>query len=393
MFGVLWTTVYVAVHQAPEALQVDYSGIFENLIMFNIISFFVVYKIVASLSRRTPVSRENLIGFDDDFILQKYIKKVFYIWIFLYLLTILYSGGLPIVWIITGSGHNYTEFGVPTLSGLLNMMRGFVVACCILLYTRISVPYIKKKYMWLMGIMFLSSLAEISRGNMIVLLLEGVAMLVIANPIRFKSVFRVVFWTLCFILAFGFIGDIRNEGSGGGDLFAMLDDDSVFNALPAGAFWVYLYLVTPFINIEYAISQGINPSFSPYYSIQTLIPSVLRDYLFVPGVYPIQLKIEAFNATSFYSPLIADFGVIAAAVIVLLIQVVVSYIHVRAVRGSVFHLFVYPAFYMSVVLSVFYMYFLSLITVLSPFLAFAYLRYKSKWCKAKRGVGSVPPVR
>lgn len=381
VFCVLWTICFSASLLFPEIIGGDFSSVFAFLLLFNIVSFFVVYRLFAVLYGRVQVPREQLVSDYDVNKLGKFIRIIFIVWLILYLLTIQLSGGLPIIWIITGDSRTYVDFGVPTLSGFLNMIRGFIFAGCVLLYTKKG--YANKKYLGLLVILLLASIAEMARGNVIVLLLHGVAMWLITHPLRLKSFFHVVWVFFVFILAFGLMGDIRNEGGADGVL-DLVDDESVFKVLPSGFLWFYLYLVTPVINVGYAISEGIEPLFYPFFSIQSLLPTVLRDFVFEPNVYPIALKTEAFNATSFYGPLLADFGVIWTAIIILMLQTVVAYLHVRAVRGSIFHLLIFPAFYMSVVLSVFYMFFLSLVTVMYPLMSVAYQLYRQRPRKGQR---------
>jgi len=372
VFGVLWTLCFFGTLLAPESLRVEFNSTFAFLLVFNIASFFLVYRLFAVCYGPVRVARSQLVSDTAAKQLRGFIKGAFVLWLVLYLLTIVLSDGLPIMWIFTGDSRTYVDFGVPTLSGFLNMIRGFIFAGCVLLYLRRDKAK-KKLYLLLLTVLLLSSLAEMARGNMLVLLLHGVAMWLIVTPIRFRGLFHAAWLMIVFILAFGLMGDIRNEG--GSSVLGIVDEDSIFNLLPSGFLWAFLYFVTPAINVSYAIAEGIEPLYAPFFSVQSLLPTVIRDTAFDPGVYPIQLKVEAFNATSFYAPLLADYGVIGTALIVLLLQIVVAYLHVRAVRGSLFHLLVFPAFYMSVVLSVFYLYFFSLVTVLYPLMASAYALY------------------
>lgn len=373
VFGVLWAVCFLASLLAPDSLRVDFNSTFAFLLLFNIASFFLVYRLFSACYGPVRVARSQLISDTDASQLRGFIKVAFKVWLGLYLLTIVLSDGLPIMWIITGDSRTYVDFGVPTLSGFLNMVRAFIFAVCVLLYIRRD-HAIKKLYLWLLAVLLLSSLAEMARGNMLVLLLHGVAAWLIVTPIRFRALFHVAWILIVFILAFGLMGDLRNENSSA--VLGFVDEDSIFAVLPSGFLWAFLYFVTPAINVSYALAQGIEPLYAPFFSVQSLLPTVIRDSVFEAGVYPIQLKIEAFNATSFYAPLLADFGVIGSAMIVLLLQIIVAYLHVRAVRGSLFHLLIFPAFYMSVVLSVFYMYFFSLVTVLYPLMAVAYVSYR-----------------
>lgn len=379
IFGLLWTACLTGALLAPDSLAIDLSDSFAYLLLFNIISFFFVYKLIASIYGPKRAVRSKMISDDEAILLRGFVKRSFLVWLGLYLITIILSGGLPIIWILIGDGRTYVDFGVATFSGLLNMVRAFMFAICVLLYFRRD-NQSKKLYAWMLIVLLLSSIAEMARGNMLVMLLHGVAVWVFFTPIRLKIAFNGIWVVALVIVAFGLMGDLRNEN--GSAVFNMVGEESVFRELPSGFLWSYLYFVTPAINVSYAISQGIEPLYMPFFSIQSLLPTVIREAAFEPGVYPIELKVAAFNATSFYAPLLSDFGVYGAALFVLMIQIVVSYLHVRAARGSIFHLLVFPALYMSVVLSVFYMYFLSLVTIMYPLMAVAFSLYRSARLRA-----------
>jgi hypothetical protein len=156
-----------------------------------------------------------------------------------------------------------------------------------------------------------------------------------------------------------------------------------FLKLPVGVLFAFIYLVSPLNNLYYS-ADTIDPNFSPYYTSITLFPTVIRSLLYPDNAYPVTLENEAFNATTFYSPLLADFGWVPAALLVCLIQWVCAYVHVRARRGSYFHTLVYPPLFMSVMLSVFYMYFLALITVFYPALVSLFMQFRRARLKRYR---------
>jgi hypothetical protein len=58
-----------------------------------------------------------------------------------------------------------------------------------------------------------------------------------------------------------------------------------------------------------------------------------------------------------------------------MLQAIVSFVHVRAVNGSMANFLIYPVLFMCIVLSTFYMFFFSLITIFYPLLVYAFTRY------------------
>src|SRR5262249_14331829 len=118
-------------------------------------------------------------------------------------------------------------------------------------------------------------------------------------------------------------------------------------------------------------------------TLATLLPTVVRSSLFpemgggASGIYPFELQNDSFNATSFYAPLISDFGWFGAGLTVCGIQAICAYVHVRAKRGSYYYSLLYPALFVCVVLSVFDMFFFALVTVCYPLLVSLFIRYRN----------------
>lgn len=133
----------------------------------------------------------------------------------------------------------------------------------------------------------------------------------------------------------------------------------ILQRLPYGFKAMYNYIATPVANLYYAESQGINPLNYPYFSIQVIVPSVIRTRMFENQQYPIKLRSKAFNATSFYSPFIADFGFAVTGIIVFLIQLAVSFVHIRASKGLWNYQLIYAPLFTSIALSFFYTYIIS----------------------------------
>ena len=135
-----------------------------------------------------------------------------------------------------------------------------------------------------------------------------------------------------------------------------------------------LYVVAPIINIDLNVVVSPLLKFEPYYSLQGLLPTVLRQEFF-SGEKDYGLLInEGHNVSSFYIPFIRDFGIIGAFIIITFIQFIVCYVFVKARRGSLFHFFIWPPIFMSVFLSFFALFFTSLVVLLYPVLVWFFVR-------------------
>lgn len=342
-------------------------------VVSHILSFFVLYRIQERRQPRVPSTPPTFPSEDLD-ILARFNLSCFRWWLAGYAVSIVASGGLPIIWVLTGDERTYRDFGVPTLSGLLNMVRAFLFAGGIFLYLQRN----RARDLLLPLAGLLTSLFETSRGNLTVMLLHGVGMYVFLRRISLRTLLTLSILTTAFVLVFGFIADFREGGRETRLSDFIADDAHFFYRIPNGAFWGYVYAVSPLTNLNYAIGQGIEPSYIPNYSVQPLLPTVIRSLIFPDALYPVELINPAFNATTFYSPLIADFGLGISWVIIVLIQLVVCQCHVQARRGSLRHTLIYPVLYMCILNSGFYMFFFSMVTVLYPSLVGIFMRNRQR---------------
>jgi oligosaccharide repeat unit polymerase len=274
---------------------------------------------------------------------------------------------------------------VASLSGFLNMIRAFVFAAGVLLYLITG----RLRELLLPVVLLALCVGEVSRGGILVLLLHGAAIYVLSRRVSVGRIFKIGGFALLFIVAFGILGQFRGASV---DPTDFVSSGSAFTSLPLGFFFAFTYLVSPLNNLYYGADM-LTPLLYPYYSVQPLLPTVIREIVFGPDAvldrYPIALYIDSFNATSFYGPLLADFGFAGAGIIVTIIQVITAWCHVMARRGSLIHFLIYPALFMSVLLSVFYMYFFALIVVLYPLLAYGYRHFRRRvlrraWLRALR---------
>lgn len=376
LFAAVWLLAIALLLFLPAGFVVDGDPQVQWLVGLNMLGFFVIYRGMRELTRGLKMDAPRLqdlaVSPVEQEILRRFLRVLLIGWLPLYALTVLLSGGMPMVWLITGSGKTYTDFGVSSLSGLLNMVRAFIFAGGVLLFILTR----RKSELLVPGILLLLCIAEVSRGGILVLLLHGVAVYVLTRRVSLGRLLKIGAFAVLFIVAFGILGDFRGASV---DPTAFVAEDSAFTSLPLGFFFAFTYLVSPLNNLYYG-APTLEPLHYPFFSLQPLLPTVVRDIIFSAATgdarYPIALFNSTFNATSFYGPLLADFGFAGAGIVVTLIQVYTAWVHVLARRGSLVHFMIYPALFMSVLLSVFYMYFFALIVVLYPLLAYAYRVYR-----------------
>lgn len=372
LYSVIWVFVLLLITIMPIKIIVNSNKEVVLMIIGNIISFFVVYHLVRNYYNKKKRRKKNVLNRYNLILLKNYSISLFLLWSVGYLLTITYSEGMPIFWKYTANSKTYVDFGVPTFSGLLNTIRNFMIISFFLLLMVTK----KKDNLFYLLIIIVSGFAEMSRGNLTVMILHAIGIWLLTANDKKKLFSKLFIMGISFVLLFGLLGNFRGEHNL--NFIELVGEENIINELPLGFQWTYLYLTTPVNNVMNAYSLGIEPLYYPYYSLQTAIPTIIRNLFFPINGYPIKLAFEAFNATTFYGPLIADFGLWGASIVVVVIQFIVSVIHARAVNGSLFSILVYPSLFMCIIMSIFYMYFFSLIVLMFPVIIAGFLVYKKE---------------
>lgn len=343
-----------------------------------IVNFFLIYIFVDKVIFSNLKQNKN-IAFStvDLFALKSFIKYLFVIWLFLYLLTILYSGGIPFLWQLMGDPRTYSNFGIPTVGGFINMTRVFMLSSCVIFYLY-KIPVPKLTFVLLL----MSLILGLDRASILFAFLAMLCTFYMFNKFTFKKIVPVILLLIGLVALFGFIADFRFTGNN------QMQDPSDFlnnDILPmASLLWVLLYYVTPLNNVYYNYFIGFDPSYSPYFTLQGLLPTVIRDRIFSggnDGGYSAVFATENFNTTAYVQNIISDFGFLGAYMVISIIQFYVSYIFRKAKNQSTFHLLIYPSLFSAVVLSVFFNMFFSLVVVMYPLLTYLFMKYRVLYIK------------
>lgn len=331
------------------------------LIAFNILSFFVIY---AWAERRTGAPALAPASLPESFAtMERWNLYLCAGWLALFAWILFRSGGLPAWWRFRHIDRSYVDFGVATVSGFANLLRSFLLCLSVLLWLR----HRSRTALAVASIVVASSLLEMARANVVYLLLCGLGVYLVHRRAGARSLALMAGMAVASMLAFGLAEEYRSPGGSGGE--KILEYPSILNRLPYGVTSVYLYLTTPVSNLYYAEARGIQPLYAPYYSLELVLPTVIRGRLYTARDYPIAVRRVSHNATTFYAPLIADFGIVVAGLLVCLLQYVISHVHVRARRGDPYYQLVYGPLFAALALSFFFNYFLTLGVLLFPVVA------------------------
>ncbi len=388
MYTIIWTMSFYL-----YSLEITTNVIGLNLdtvllVLGSVITFIIIYfvsyvfKISSNkfnVSLKTPIEKFNNKIKVDYF--EKIANLLTIIWGVGSFLEVLQFGGVPIISVVV-LGHydlDYKAFGLPTIHGMLNAI-----------YLTITVSYYihyqitrSKKSLIKVILLSLWPILCMTRALLLWNLIEILSVYLIFHKINFKKILGLFFSMILVVLLFGYIGDNRGEASEVRftDNFIKEEYREVGKQMPSGFIWVYMYLTTPINNVAWNVDK-LHPAYDFNFTTSALIPSVIRDKIFVGGAkYPIILYQETFNVSSYFASYMGDFGVNGALIFVCFIQIAITQIYFSAKSNKLGSIVAYATIFNSVMMSVFFDFFFSLVTIFQVMLGFFinYLLYsKSK---------------
>lgn len=202
--------------------------------------------------------------------LKKVINIQFVIWFLGTIFEIYKSGGLPLIWAILGDSRIYTDFGIPSFHGLMNGIYFSLMACLYFCYKVTN----EKRYLFCTLAMLAWPVLMLGRGIMLTALVQLGIIYGFFIRLKIKTLLYLMLSSLLIIIGFGVIGNTR----GNENPFAYLvvkGYESVFESLPNGFLWMYIYITSPLSNLAFNF-EIVNPVWNFYYSKVNLFPSFLR---------------------------------------------------------------------------------------------------------------------
>jgi len=358
----------------------DYSVIFNNLSAtgtwyISLVALFLFYTLlIFNIQRRKSVDLEKIILEKINLNSLKSLIGLFLtLHILITLLSTIYSSGSPLYWVLTGDTRSYADYGIPTIRGLGNLFRSFAMVGCLILYLNGSIK--QKRYVVYVSIYFIFSafFYELSRGNGAVMLAHPLGFYFLIRKLSFKNISAVFLLSLFLLPFFSFLQAFRYSDFDFNILNQQLSNAGIEDASTVSLFLTpaALYASTPIMNMDLNLKEAPDFKFSPNRSVMNLLPSFIRSLLSDDRTNTDRyglLVSEAYNTTSFLTPLIRDFGKFGALFVTLIFLSISGYIYSRAREGSVFFSLIWPAVFVSLAFSAFTLYFTSLFIVLYPLL-------------------------
>ncbi len=273
----------------------------------------------------------------------------FRVWMTATFLEIIVSGGLPLLWLVQHSSKTYKDFGISSLHGLVNSLLLSIALCRFLLFllTRsrrhLVVPIFTLGWFILV----------VTRNQLLVALIEFAVLFFRIRPIKKTVIVKFIVGIVCFILAFGAIGDYR---TGSSDLIRLWAQptDQYPDWLPSGVLWAYIYISTPINNLVHT-SEMVRPVNNLAFpnTVVNLFPTVVRKFVYGEETSEAEsgeLVASTFNVSTAYIGPVQDYGFVGIA---LFSMVIAAFCQFFWVRSSLRDILIYCVLAQCLILSLF----------------------------------------
>ena len=296
-------------------------------IVLTCISFIISYFLSKDLFGYKQIKSEYFIKQN----IFKSLKYVFYIWVLLSILEIAYFRSLPIFSIFGIGEGAYTEWGIPSLHGLLNSMILVISNYCLYLYIQTK----EKKYIKYFLLCLLWPLMLITRQLFMSMAVQGILVYFFFNKLKTKNLLLFGVLALSIILLFGIVGDLR---SGNSDFFiAIAQPSSNYPTfLPSGFLWVYIYITSPLNNVNFNIHDYPLFNFNPSPLLSSILPSFIRDKISFWGQSSnFKLVDDLLNVSSMFPNYLSAFGYFGSIFFYFIIGLIFNFIYYKTKRKKV----------------------------------------------------------
>lgn len=346
VFIIIWISLISLFSLDILVINVPYSWGAVFVVVMNVVLALAMLFITVIKSNKFELSevRNNLEG--RRAVIEKYVRWLFVTYVAISVLDILYSGGVPIVWKLTGDERQYVDFGIPTLHGIANCIIYFLSALCVALHVlKVS------RHCLILIVIFTWQFLIFSRGTIMVMVVQMLGVYMFLAPSNIKRTLLLCLLAFAVVVFFGVAGDLRQ---GGNPYYGLLEPEwkAFFSIVPSGFLWVYVYLVSGFNNLLFNASL-VEPTYFPLYTFAKLVPSVVYNVLGVEkAVDSFEFVNAGLNVSTIYSGFYSDFGLFAFFP-VFIIQAVATVAYMRALGGSVYALLAFSVCFQAIVFSPF----------------------------------------
>lgn len=300
------------------------------------------------------------------------IKIANYIFIIIFLVEILYSKGIPLIWKIQKIPKTYMDFGIPSLHGALN---GLVI--CLGAYTLFKKKYYFKYLYLIFGILTLS------RQVLMSIVIEAVVYNIIDTANNKTKINYKKYIIICIVIfiAFNVLGNFR---SGNDVMGIVFNPRKGYENLPTSIMWVYSYLtfsVSNFNNLVGITNGMVNYGTS---TLNFFLPTVIINMVDIKQNFNANYLVQSnFNVSTYLPEIYIDFGIIGIIVFNSLIAILGTYLYkkVKSEKCEYYYM-LYSVFIHNIV----FLFFVNMFIYIPIFIQFIYipLLFKTNNEKEKR---------
>ena len=237
-----------------------------------VILFNIFYKLSPKV--RSPIRKD----IDDaDYLLrvEGSMDRWFYGWIALTVVEVGFSGGLPIIWLMSGNAKVYSEFGLPVIHVFLWALLAVLAVGKLGLY----LLYGNRRRLFIPAFQLLWGIILVSRGEIMGAIVQAAILWLCLRGIKLTKMLRAAIVSLLVVLMFGYMGDFRS----GSAVFQKVarPTSNYPEWLPSGFLWFYIYITSPLANLVHTIEIS-KPVNDPFFSrtVLFIFPTTLRDAIY-----------------------------------------------------------------------------------------------------------------
>jgi len=250
------------------------------------------------------------------------IIRIFRFWIFFSLVEILFFRSLPLL-SFAGLGGHYTEWGIPSLHGLLNAMIITISNICYYRYLKSK----EKFFLYLFILCLCWPILLLTRQVIMSMIIQAALIYIYINKIKISKFLLYFFAFFTVIFLFGLLGDMRS-GTGAMEAIAGISDNYP-SFLPSGFLWVYVYITSPLNNFNHNIFIYYDFAFSPLLAFTNLFPSFIRSKILPPSEVETSLVNDNLNVVTMHPQYLNAFGYCGALFFYFLYGLFVLYIYIQ----------------------------------------------------------------
>ena len=277
-------------------------------------------------------------------------KRLKIVLILIFFFECFFSGGVPLIWILSGASLTHGDFGIPTIHGFFHGILLYFVTSSFLLFSKgIS----RKENLMNMLLFIFYAVLVFNRGIVILFILQASFIFLVLQK-RFKLKYIIIggVFILPFLLwLFGLLGDIRS----GSNVFLISTSPEwaeFFEIFPDNLTWPYVYITGSLNNVYFNIDD-VEPLGYPFFTFAKLIPSALYDFLGIEAVYDsFTLADGRVTVSTAFQGLISDFGVFG----ILAYSPILIYSHIqyrKALSGDIYSILYYCMFIQAVAMTIY----------------------------------------